>query len=181
MKRAVSVSRPHFRWQATLAYAICCGDKSTSTQDLVACLRAPYFLLLFFRAGTTTAFKTFSATAIITGLTKSLLGSRLLPNVGLTCKGIWRGPCASTARDKRPCQVEAPVIMERTEPDHRGPMPTPRSYYSKSYRILRTQSNATTPESTPARQTRPAERPPLRRKCRYSTPRTGPNDFAFKA
>ncbi len=109
MKRAVSVSRPHLRWQASLACAICCGDKSTSTQDLVACLRAPYFRFSFYLASATTAFKTFSATAIIAGLTKSFSGNRLLSNVGFTCKDVWRGPGASQVRDKRLCQVEAPV------------------------------------------------------------------------
>jgi len=30
-------------------------------------------------------------------------------NVGLTCKGGWRAPCASTVRDKRLCQVQTLV------------------------------------------------------------------------
>jgi hypothetical protein len=34
----------------------------------------------------------------------------LSTNVGLTCKVGWRGPCVSTVRDKRLCQVQALVI-----------------------------------------------------------------------
>ena len=34
-----------------------------------------------------------------------------LSNVGFTCKVVWRGPCASTVRDKRLCQVEALVSL----------------------------------------------------------------------
>ena len=58
--------------------------------------------------------KHFSKSEFSTDLTKSLSGSRLLPNVGFTCKRGWRGLCVSTRRDRRDCQVEAPVRRDQT-------------------------------------------------------------------
>jgi hypothetical protein len=35
----------------------------------------------------------------------------LSPNVGFTCKDVWRGPCESTVRDERLCLVQTLVIL----------------------------------------------------------------------
>jgi hypothetical protein len=60
-------------------------------------------------------------------------------NVGFTCKDVWRGPGASQVRDKRLCQVEAPVRV--CPPNSKlGPFRT----YIQNWRTLSHGPEATT-------------------------------------